>query len=182
EIAGRELGHRLREEGERLAGEEVHRDEGDLARLLRHGVGDLLHAVADRRHGRRAAGAVEIALALGVPEVDALAADDRRVRPLEVPVEHAGLDEGAGSVHGRPPGRGYHGSTARMRAGSSVSHSASGRSASTTISIFPLGSRRTRPGRPGASGITRASREMPSASVTAKISWISRKVTAWSTA
>src|SRR5204863_1547671 len=53
---------------------------------------------------------------------------------------------------------------------------------STTISSFPLGRRRTRPGRPGASGITRASREMPSASVTAKISWISRKVTAWSTA
>src|SRR5689334_2019599 len=61
--------------------------------------------------------------------------------------------------------------------GSSLSHSSSGRAASTVISSLPLPSRRTRPGAAGPSGMTSASRWMPSASVTAKIASISFMVT-----
>src|SRR5262245_10133931 len=64
-----------------------------------------------------------------------------------------------------------------MSRGSSVSHSSSGRAASTVISSLPLGRRRTRPGSAGPSGITSCSRWMPSASVTAKIASISFIVT-----
>src|SRR2546422_5937553 len=64
-----------------------------------------------------------------------------------------------------------------MSRGSSVTHSSIGRAASTVISSFPLGSRRTRPGAAGPSGITSASRWMPRASVTAKIASISFIVT-----
>ena len=49
--------------------------------------------------------------------------------------------------------------------------------ASATISIRPFGIRLTRPGVRGMSGITRASREIPSRSVTAKTASISRIVT-----
>src|SRR4029453_11665946 len=75
----------------------------------------------------------------------------------------------------------YHALIVRMRSGSPASHSSSGASASRTISSLPLGRRRTRPGRPGASGMTSASREMPRASVTAKTAWISVRVTRSST-
>ena len=67
--------------------------------------------------------------------------------------------QGLAASCGRRPG--YHAPAARMRFGRPSSHSASGTSASRMISSLPLGRRRTRPGRPGESGMTSASREMP---------------------
>src|SRR6185436_13955110 len=78
-------------------------------------------------------------------------------------------------------GRRGHFWAAAMRPGSSFSHSSMGRLASTTISSLPLGSRRTRPGVAGPSGITSDSRWMPRPSVTAKIALISFMPTASST-
>src|SRR5262245_17545801 len=69
-----------------------------------------------------------------------------------------------------------------MSPGNSLTHCSMGVCASTVISSFPLGSRRTFPGDAGPSGITSISRCTPSASVTSKIASIAFMVPAWSIA
>ena len=147
EVRGRELGDRLGQGLQRLAGEQVHGHERDLARLGRHGVRDLLDAVADGGHGRRAARPVDVPATLGVPEVDALAPHDRGVGASEVAVEHTRLDQGP--IHGRLPE--VKASLRRVaaarvsRSGGAderwqpSSHSPSGASLSRMISSFPFG-------------------------------------------
>src|SRR2546426_4685212 len=68
--------------------------------------------------------------------------------------------------------------TVRIVASSSGSHSSSGVSDSTRISSLPFASTRTPPGCTGLSGITTASREMPSRSRISKMRSISLRVTA----
>jgi len=67
--------------------EGVGRRVGDPTRLFRDRRDDLRHAVPDRGDRRRAAGPVDVAPALGVVQVDALAPDDRRVGAMEVAVQ-----------------------------------------------------------------------------------------------
>jgi len=73
------------------------------ARLLGNGAGDLAHAVPDEVDGGRA-GEVEVALAGGVVEPDAFAANGLRLRPAERAREGGGpghRDRLSGGIAGR---------------------------------------------------------------------------------
>ena len=77
EVAGRELGDPRRELDRARVRVGPVREEAELARLVGAGLRDVGAAVADV-HAEQRAQAVEVAVAVLVPDVAALAADDDR--------------------------------------------------------------------------------------------------------
>src|SRR5207253_4284590 len=139
-----------------------------IASLVGHGGGQL-------RHGERDGQAPE--QRREDEENEGEAGTERRHRVLDAigPAAHIEEDDGGERQHAELAAEAH--LTAAISAGSSASHSSRGRAASTVISSLRFGSRRTRPGAAGPSGMTSDSRWMPSASVTAKIASISFIVT-----
>src|SRR6185369_9494488 len=151
----------------------------DVAALVGHGGGQLRH---DHRHGAAPQQG-------GDDEKEKREAGTEGRDDILDPVgaaAHVKEDEGderpeteiASKTRRRKGARPAHLScAAAISFGRSLTHSSIGVSASTTISNFPLGSTRTRPGVAGPSGIVSFSRWMPRASVTAKMASISFMVT-----
>src|SRR5581483_7762839 len=77
EARAREPRYEIRELDVRLVLEYRSARIGDLPRLLGHGADDALVAVADVADDRTR-GSIDVALALGIPEVNALGARDGR--------------------------------------------------------------------------------------------------------
>ena len=96
EVDAREAGRRQLAEGRRelllrRAGELLAVEIGDLARLVRRRLHDLGDRVTEARDHRAAGDRVEVLVAAGVPEPDALGLDDQRVGAVELAREDAGL-------------------------------------------------------------------------------------------
>src|SRR5438309_924741 len=139
-----------------------------VAALVGHGGGQL-------RHGERNGQAPE--QRREDEENEREAGTERRHRVLDAigAATHIEEDDGGERQHAELAAEAH--LTAAMSAGSSASHASMGRAASTVISSLPFGSRRTRPGAAGPSGMTSDSRWIPSAAVTAESASISFIVT-----